>query len=87
MLRCCNGCVLVFQISGLLLGTVEPSGVPAWFLRSCGALCTAELPGSALLFLCHGALAMLDWKNGSMGESGEKLLLDIASILLSLSSE
>ncbi|NXK59824.1 THADA protein, partial [Sylvietta virens] len=74
-------------ISDLLLGTVEHSGVPAWFLRNCGVLCTAEIPGSVRLFLCHGALAMLDWKNGSMGESGEKLLLDIASVLLSLSSE
>ncbi|XP_063246849.1 tRNA (32-2'-O)-methyltransferase regulator THADA isoform X2 [Prinia subflava] len=74
-------------MSALLLGTVEHSGVPAWFKRSCGALCTAELPHSARLFLCHGALAMLDWKNGSMGTNGEKLLLDIASVLLSLSSE
>uniref|UniRef100_A0A8C5J6S6 tRNA (32-2'-O)-methyltransferase regulator THADA n=1 Tax=Junco hyemalis TaxID=40217 RepID=A0A8C5J6S6_JUNHY len=74
-------------ISALLRGAVEHSGVPAWFLRSCGVLCTPQLPGSVLLFLCHGALAMLDWKNGSMGENGEKLLLDIASVLLSLSSE
>ncbi|XP_048152089.1 thyroid adenoma-associated protein isoform X1 [Corvus hawaiiensis] len=74
-------------ISDLLLGTMEHSAVPAWFVRNCGALCTAELPDSVLLFLCHGALAMLDWKNGSMGENGEKLLLDIASVLLSLSSE
>ncbi|XP_058692446.1 thyroid adenoma-associated protein [Poecile atricapillus] len=74
-------------ISDLLLGTVEHSGVPAWFVGNCGVLCTAELPDSVLLFLCHGALAMLDWKNGSMGENGEKLLLDIASVLLSLSSE
>ncbi|NXO80688.1 THADA protein, partial [Sitta europaea] len=78
---------LALLISALLLGTVEHSAVPAWFLRSCGALCTAQLPNSVLLFLCHGALAMLDWKNGSMGENGEKLLLDIASVLLSLSSE
>lgn len=81
------GVLLLFQISDLLLGTMERSGVPAWFVRNCGVLCTAELPGSVLLFLCHGALAMLDWKNGSMGENGEKLLLDIASVLLSLSSQ
>ncbi|XP_064504430.1 tRNA (32-2'-O)-methyltransferase regulator THADA isoform X1 [Pseudopipra pipra] len=74
-------------VSDLLLGTVKHTGVPAWFVSNCGALCTAELPDSVLLFLCHGALAMLDWKNGSMGENGEKLLLDIASVLLSLSSE
>ncbi|NXA13243.1 THADA protein, partial [Sapayoa aenigma] len=74
-------------VSGLLLGTARHAGVPAWFVSSCGTLCKAELPDSVLLFLCHGALAMLDWKNGSMGENGEKLLLDIAAVLLSLSSE
>ncbi|XP_054024240.1 thyroid adenoma-associated protein [Dryobates pubescens] len=74
-------------ISGLLLGSVKHTGVPAWFVRNCGTLCMEEIPDSVLLFLCHGALAMLEWKNGSMGENGEKLLLDIASVLLSLSSE
>ncbi|NXV71726.1 THADA protein, partial [Atlantisia rogersi] len=74
-------------VSDLLLGSMEHAGVPAWFARNCGTLCTGELPGSALLFLCHGALAMLEWKNGSMGGDGEKLLLDIVSVLLSLSSE
>ncbi|XP_009072844.1 PREDICTED: thyroid adenoma-associated protein, partial [Acanthisitta chloris] len=74
-------------VSDLLLGTVKQSGVPEWFVSSCGTLCTAQLPDSVLLFLCHGALAMLDWKNGSMSENGEKLLLDIAPVLLSLSSE
>ncbi|NXY42990.1 THADA protein, partial [Ceuthmochares aereus] len=74
-------------ISDLLLGSVEHSGVPAWFVSNCGPLYMEELPDSVLLFLCHGALAMLEWKNGSMGENGEKLLLDIASVLLSLSSE
>ncbi|NXP17026.1 THADA protein, partial [Scytalopus superciliaris] len=74
-------------VSDLLLRTMKHAGVPAWFVSNCGALCMAGLPDSVLLFLCHGALAMLDWKNGTMGENGEKLLLDIASVLLSLSSE
>ncbi|NXQ87366.1 THADA protein, partial [Nyctibius grandis] len=74
-------------VSDLLLGSMKHAGVPAWFVSNCGTLCTDELPDSVLLFLCHGALAMLEWKNGSMGENGEKLLLDIASVLLSLSSE
>ncbi|KFW06066.1 Thyroid adenoma-associated protein, partial [Fulmarus glacialis] len=74
-------------VSDLLLGSMKHTGVPAWFVSNCGTLCTEELPDSVLLFLCHGALAMLEWKNGSMGENGEKLLLDIASVLLSLSSE
>ncbi|XP_068014938.1 tRNA (32-2'-O)-methyltransferase regulator THADA isoform X2 [Melanerpes formicivorus] len=74
-------------ISDLLLGSVKLTGVPAWFVRSCGTLCMEEIPDSVLIFLCHGALAMLEWKNGNMGENGEKLLLDIAAVLLSLSSE
>ncbi|KAM6432906.1 tRNA (32-2'-O)-methyltransferase regulator THADA [Rhynochetos jubatus] len=74
-------------VSDLLLRSTKQAGVPAWFVSSCGALCTEELPDSVLLFLCHGALAMLEWRNGSMGENGEKLLLDIVSVLLSLSSE
>ncbi|KFQ69170.1 Thyroid adenoma-associated protein [Phaethon lepturus] len=74
-------------VSNLLLGSVKHAGLPAWFLSNCGTLCTDELPDSVLLFLCHGALAMLEWKNGSMGEDGEKLLLDIVSVLLSMSSE
>uniref|UniRef100_A0A8B9C1M9 tRNA (32-2'-O)-methyltransferase regulator THADA n=1 Tax=Anser brachyrhynchus TaxID=132585 RepID=A0A8B9C1M9_9AVES len=74
-------------VSDLLLGLKKHAGMPAWFVSNCGTLCTEELSDSVLLFLCHGALAMLDWKNRSMGESGEKLLLDIASVLLSLSSE
>ncbi|NWX18437.1 THADA protein, partial [Aegotheles bennettii] len=74
-------------ISDLLLGSVKHTGMPAWFVSNCGTLCVEELPDSVCLFLCHGALAMLEWKNGCMGENGEKLLLDIASVLLSLSSE
>uniref|UniRef100_A0A8C3LQU0 tRNA (32-2'-O)-methyltransferase regulator THADA n=1 Tax=Chrysolophus pictus TaxID=9089 RepID=A0A8C3LQU0_CHRPC len=74
-------------ISDLLCGSRKLVGMPAWFVNNCGALCTEQLSDSVLLFLCHGALAMLDWKSGSMGENGEKLLLDIASVLLSLSSE
>uniref|UniRef100_A0A8C6VEY1 tRNA (32-2'-O)-methyltransferase regulator THADA n=1 Tax=Naja naja TaxID=35670 RepID=A0A8C6VEY1_NAJNA len=57
-----------------------------WFVDSCGGLCTAELSDSVLIFLCHGALAMLNWKGHSMEENAEKLLLDIASVLLTLST-
>ncbi|XP_063474167.1 tRNA (32-2'-O)-methyltransferase regulator THADA isoform X5 [Symphalangus syndactylus] len=34
-----------------------------------------------------GTLAMLDWQNGSMGQSGEALLLDTAHVLFTLSSQ
>ncbi|XP_008936005.1 PREDICTED: thyroid adenoma-associated protein [Merops nubicus] len=78
---------LPFLVGDLLRGSVKHRGVPTWLASSCRALWMQELPDSGLLFLCHGALAMLEWKNGSMGENGEKLLLDIASVLLSLGSE
>ncbi|POI36127.1 hypothetical protein CIB84_000121 [Bambusicola thoracicus] len=74
-------------VSDLLCRSRKLAGMPTWFVNNCGTLCTEQLSDSVLLFLCHGALAMLDWKSGSMGENGEKLLLDIASVLLSLSSE
>uniref|UniRef100_A0A8C3STS2 tRNA (32-2'-O)-methyltransferase regulator THADA n=1 Tax=Chelydra serpentina TaxID=8475 RepID=A0A8C3STS2_CHESE len=74
-------------VSDLLLRSVKCAIVPEWFVSSCGSLCTEELSDSVLLSLCHGALAMLEWKNGIMGENGEKLLLDIALVLLSLASQ
>ncbi|XP_062980061.1 tRNA (32-2'-O)-methyltransferase regulator THADA [Elgaria multicarinata webbii] len=73
-------------ISDLLCGSLKCSDVPEWFVNSCGSLCTAELSDSVLLFICHGALAMLEWKNESMGQNAEKLLLDIALALLTLST-
>ncbi|XP_063158962.1 tRNA (32-2'-O)-methyltransferase regulator THADA [Candoia aspera] len=73
-------------INDLICGLLNCSDVPEWFVDSCGGLCTAELSDSVLLFLCHGALAMLEWKDNSMGENAEKLLLDIASVLLTLST-
>ncbi|XP_027720991.1 thyroid adenoma-associated protein isoform X3 [Vombatus ursinus] len=72
-------------VNCLILHSVGSCRVPEWFMNSCGSLCVEDVPGPALLFLCQGALAMLNWKNGSMGQSGEKLLLDIASVLFTLS--
>uniref|UniRef100_F6XB74 tRNA (32-2'-O)-methyltransferase regulator THADA n=1 Tax=Ornithorhynchus anatinus TaxID=9258 RepID=F6XB74_ORNAN len=53
---------------------------------SCRSLCLGPIPDPVLLFLCQGALAMLDWKGGQLGPSGDRLLLDIARVLSSLSS-
>ncbi|XP_044515397.1 thyroid adenoma-associated protein [Gracilinanus agilis] len=72
-------------VNHLILHSVGNSRVPDWFISSCGSLCKEDIPGPALLFLCQGALAMLNWKNGDMGQSGEKLLLDIAGVLFRLS--
>ncbi|XP_006839467.1 PREDICTED: thyroid adenoma-associated protein [Chrysochloris asiatica] len=73
-------------VSSLLLRSVDCSSIPEWFLSSCRSLCCAEVSGSTLLFLCQGALAMLDWQNGRMGPHGETLLLDTAQVLFTLSS-
>uniref|UniRef100_A0ABM5FJU4 tRNA (32-2'-O)-methyltransferase regulator THADA n=1 Tax=Pogona vitticeps TaxID=103695 RepID=A0ABM5FJU4_9SAUR len=73
-------------ISDLLCGSLKYCDLPGWFVDSCGSLCTTELSDSDVLFLCHGALAMLEWRNNSMGQNGEKLLLDIVFALLTLSA-
>ncbi|KAM6221231.1 tRNA (32-2'-O)-methyltransferase regulator THADA isoform 2-T2 [Rhynchocyon petersi] len=73
-------------MSSLLLCSVDRTSTPEWFMNSCRSVCCAEVSGSALLFLCQGALAMLDWQSGSMGLPGEALLLDIAKVLFTLSS-
>uniref|UniRef100_A0A8C5LDN6 tRNA (32-2'-O)-methyltransferase regulator THADA-like TPR repeats region domain-containing protein n=1 Tax=Jaculus jaculus TaxID=51337 RepID=A0A8C5LDN6_JACJA len=74
-------------ISSLLLRSGDCSGFPDWLVSSCPRLCCAHVPGSALLFLCQGTLAMLDWQDGVMGLSGEALLLDTAQVLFTLSSQ
>nr|XP_011711370.1 thyroid adenoma-associated protein isoform X5 [Macaca nemestrina] len=74
-------------ISSVLLHSVDCTSVPEWFMSSCRSLCCGNISGSAVLFLCQGTLAMLDWQNGSMGRSGEALLLDTAHVLFTLSSQ
>ncbi|XP_043846094.1 thyroid adenoma-associated protein isoform X2 [Dromiciops gliroides] len=72
-------------VNHLILHSVGSSRVPEWFWSTCRGLCTEDVPGPTLLFLCQGAVAMLNWKDGSMGQRGEKLLMDIASVLFTLS--
>ncbi|KAM5143225.1 tRNA (32-2'-O)-methyltransferase regulator THADA [Callospermophilus lateralis] len=74
-------------ISSLLLRSVDCTSIPEWFMNSCRSLCCADISVSALLFLCQGTLAMLDWQDGSMGLSGEALLLDTVHVLFTLSSQ
>ncbi|KAM4043648.1 tRNA (32-2'-O)-methyltransferase regulator THADA-like [Anomaloglossus baeobatrachus] len=80
-----DGDKLMDLVNNVILQSVAGSAVPDWFLACCDALCT-DLPDTALLFLCQGALAMLDWKAGSLGCGGERLLLNLLSVLLSLSA-
>ncbi|OCT79347.1 hypothetical protein XELAEV_18026159mg [Xenopus laevis] len=72
-------------VSNVILCTVDSGDAPDWFLSCCKSFCK-DPPDTVLLFLCQGALAMLEWKDGSMGEGGEKLLLDLLDVLLSQSS-
>ncbi|KAE8600637.1 hypothetical protein XENTR_v10013341 [Xenopus tropicalis] len=72
-------------VSNVILCTVDPVDTPDWFLSCCRRFCM-DLPDTALIFLGQGALAMLEWKDGSMGEGSEKLLLDLLDVLLFQSS-
>ncbi|XP_072436771.1 thyroid adenoma-associated protein isoform X3 [Chiloscyllium punctatum] len=60
--------------------------VPEWLIQSCGQLYSTPPPDDVVLFLSQGSLAMLDWKGGKMRNSGEHLLLDILTVLLSLNT-
>ncbi|KAG7462646.1 hypothetical protein MATL_G00186950 [Megalops atlanticus] len=74
-------------VAGLLLGSEEAADTaPRWLRESCAGLYCKTRPPAVSLFLCHGALAMLSWREGSLGLEGEKLLLLIPTTLLSLDS-
>ncbi|XP_044145223.1 thyroid adenoma-associated protein [Bufo gargarizans] len=70
-------------VNNLILQSQDPAGVPDWFTACCDSLCK-DLPDAALLFLCQGALAMLEWKDGNLGCGGERLLVNLLTVLLSL---
>ncbi|KAM5164962.1 tRNA (32-2'-O)-methyltransferase regulator THADA isoform 2-T2 [Mantella aurantiaca] len=72
-------------VNDLVLLTVDSSEAPDWFIRCCGSLCK-DHPDTVLLFLCQGALAMLEWRDGDLGPGGETLLLNLLRVLLSFSS-
>lgn len=77
----------IFQISSLLLRSVDHTSIPEWLWNCCRSLCCADVSQSALLFLCQGTLTMLDWQDGRMGPSGEALLLHTVRVLFTLSSQ
>ncbi|XP_077138495.1 tRNA (32-2'-O)-methyltransferase regulator THADA isoform X1 [Ranitomeya variabilis] len=76
---------LMTLVNNLVLPSEDPPAVPDWFMACCNALCS-ELPDAALLFLCQGALAMLEWKAVTLGDGGERLLVNLLTVLLSLSA-
>ncbi|XP_056424110.1 thyroid adenoma-associated protein isoform X2 [Hyla sarda] len=77
--------ILTDLVNNLMLQSWDSADVPDWFMAGCGSLCK-DLPDTALLFLCQGALAMLEWKDGNLGHGGEKLLVNLLTVLLSLSA-
>ncbi|XP_073420301.1 tRNA (32-2'-O)-methyltransferase regulator THADA isoform X2 [Dendrobates tinctorius] len=76
---------LMSLVNNLILQSGDPSAVPDWFMTCCKGLCS-DLPDAALLFLCQGALAMLEWKAVNLGHEGERLLVNLLTVLLSLSA-
>ncbi|XP_048457292.1 thyroid adenoma-associated protein [Rhincodon typus] len=72
-------------VHDLLFNSIQRGrDVPEWLFQSCEQLYSAPPPDDVVLFLSQGILAMLDWKGGKMREGGERLLLDILIVLLSL---
>ncbi|KAG8443616.1 hypothetical protein GDO86_008965 [Hymenochirus boettgeri] len=72
-------------VSVLILSSADPGDLPDWVRTCCGSLYN-DPPGTVVVYMCQGALAMLDWKNGNLGESGEELLLGLLTVLLHQSS-
>ncbi|XP_063047806.1 thyroid adenoma-associated protein [Engraulis encrasicolus] len=63
-------------------GSVSPS----WLRESCVGLYDSGRPAALVLFLCHGALAMLSWRGRSPGTQAEALLLSVPHAILELDS-
>ncbi|XP_068089110.1 tRNA (32-2'-O)-methyltransferase regulator THADA isoform X2 [Hyperolius riggenbachi] len=83
MIRDCEK--LTKLVGDLVLLSLDSADVPDWFMQCCGPLCQG-LSDIARLFLCQGALAMLDWRESSLSPGAETLLLNLLKVLLSLSS-
>ncbi|KAM9316838.1 tRNA (32-2'-O)-methyltransferase regulator THADA [Gastrophryne carolinensis] len=83
MVQDCEKCTEL--VSGLILRSLNPADAPDWLIHCCAPL-YRDLPDIALLFLCQGVLAMIQWRDGKLGKGGEALLLDLLTVLLSLSS-
>uniref|UniRef100_A0A8C8G3G0 tRNA (32-2'-O)-methyltransferase regulator THADA n=1 Tax=Oncorhynchus tshawytscha TaxID=74940 RepID=A0A8C8G3G0_ONCTS len=76
---------LPVQVAGLLQGS-EQSGecAPVWLTQSCAGLYDSGRPAGVSLYLCHGALAMLNWRGATQGPQREQLLLLVPHTLLAL---
>uniref|UniRef100_A0AAY5KM06 tRNA (32-2'-O)-methyltransferase regulator THADA n=1 Tax=Esox lucius TaxID=8010 RepID=A0AAY5KM06_ESOLU len=57
---------------------------PLWLRESCVGLYDSGRPAGVSLYLCHGALAMLNWRGASQGPRRDQLLLLVPHTLLAL---
>ncbi|KAG7274727.1 hypothetical protein CRUP_035518, partial [Coryphaenoides rupestris] len=57
---------------------------PCWLRPSLAGLCAEGRPPGVSLYLCHGALAMLNWRRAALGPRWEELLLLVPDTLLLL---
>ncbi|CAL8255312.1 unnamed protein product [Lota lota] len=57
---------------------------PYWLRPSLAGLCAEGRPLGVSLYLCHGALAMLNWRRAALGPRWEELLLLVPDTLLLL---
>lgn len=55
-----------------------------WLRQSCTGLYDSGRPAGVSLYLCHGALAMLNWRGATQGPQREQLLLLVPHTLLAL---
>lgn len=73
------------QICGLLRGSAQGlDSAPDWLRQACAGLWSRGRPPGVSLYLCHGALAMVNWKGALGGPQWEELLLLVPETLLDL---
>uniref|UniRef100_A0A8C3AY65 tRNA (32-2'-O)-methyltransferase regulator THADA n=1 Tax=Cyclopterus lumpus TaxID=8103 RepID=A0A8C3AY65_CYCLU len=84
LIRSVMGCGDGVVCSLLRSSPLGLDSAPQWLKRQCEGLCTSGRPPGVSLYLCHGALAMLNWKGALPGPQWEQLLLLVPNTLLDL---
>lgn len=87
LIRSVMGCgdEVASVVCSLLCGSAQGlDSAPQWLKQRCEDLCTSGRPPGVSLYLCHGALAMLSWKDALAGPQWERLLLLVPNTLLDL---
>uniref|UniRef100_A0A3P8YHM8 tRNA (32-2'-O)-methyltransferase regulator THADA n=1 Tax=Esox lucius TaxID=8010 RepID=A0A3P8YHM8_ESOLU len=87
LIRSVLGCgdEVASAVAGLLQGIeLGAECAPLWLRESCVGLYDSGRPAGVSLYLCHGALAMLNWRGASQGPRRDQLLLLVPHTLLAL---